>query len=140
MQIYNGNSGLSNLESEYSLGESLSSSFSLFFKSLVSTNSTTPANVVGWVTRLSGGFPSPQNHYKLISKYSALPLYIKRPLLITMTIKQFNPEHRIQSLVSSFSVSVDYKITTSPDSRKVKYDKTNPFHVHVLPDPSTSSG
>ena len=50
-----------------------------------------------------------------------------RPPLIIMTSEQFNPEHYIQSLVSSFSVSADYKITTSLDSRKVKYDKTNPF-------------
>jgi len=47
--------------------------------------------------------------------------------MITMTKKQFKPEHRIQALVLSFSVSADYKITTSPDSRKVKYNKTNPF-------------
>ena len=43
-----------------------------------------------------------------------------------MTKKRFYSEHRIQALVLSFSVSADYKITTSPDSRKVKYNKTNP--------------
>ena len=44
-----------------------------------------------------------------------------------MTSEQFNPEHYMQALVSSFSVSADNKITTSSDSRKVKYDKTNPI-------------
>jgi len=44
-----------------------------------------------------------------------------------MTKKQFNPEHRIQALVLSFSAIADYKITTKSDSQKVKYDKTNPF-------------
>ena len=47
-----------------------------------------------------------------------------------MTKELFNSKHHIQALVSSFSVSAAYKITTDSDSRKVKYDKTNPI---VLP-------
>ena len=46
--------------------------------------------------------------------------------ITTLTKKQFNPEHSIKAPVSSFSVSADYKITTSFDNRKVKYNKTNP--------------
>ena len=55
-----------------------------------------------------------------------------RPPLIIMTREQFNSEHYIPSLISSFSVSADCKITTSSVSRKVKYDKTNP-NVRIGP-------
>jgi len=44
-----------------------------------------------------------------------------------MTREQFNPEHHIQDIASSFSVSADYKITTNSDNQKVKYDKTIPI-------------
>ena len=66
------------------------------------------------------GVGSSRNCSNLIAKYF-------RPPLLTMTKQQFNPEYRIPACDSSSSVSADYKITTKLNSRKVKYDKTNPL-------------